>query len=59
MIKYYVLTCLKPTGNFTINGLPFLKEEIYLETEKDYKDYLEICRVNRWKIINKVEVKDE
>ena len=37
MIKYYVLTCLKPTGNFTINGLPFLKEEIYLETEKDYK----------------------
>ena len=56
---YYILTCIKPTGDIEINGLPFIKEEIYLETEQDYKEYLEICRQNRWKIIKKLEVKDE
>ena len=36
---YYILTCIKPTGDIEINGLPFIKEEIYLETEQRSEEH--------------------
>jgi len=56
-IHRYIVTYVKPIQALTYNGLPYIMEREYFLQEEDYKSFMEICRVNRWKIVKVLKEK--